>query len=81
MQRSTKSPRVSDASRTAPNTLSGQIVLVLQGGGAGRTARTSVIGVHGAVPLPTGMGRPVPAHLLPCCINVGIDRLTRGTYA
>jgi NTE family protein len=35
MQPPTKSPRVSDVSRTAPpNTLPGQIVLVLQGGGA-----------------------------------------------
>jgi NTE family protein len=34
MQRSTKSPRCSDISRTGPNTLLGQIVLVLQGGGA-----------------------------------------------
>src|ERR1700738_2272226 len=24
------------------------------------------------------MGSPVPAHLLPCCNNVGIDRQTRG---
>src|ERR1700680_4416312 len=24
------------------------------------------------------MGCPVPAHLLPCCNNVGIDRQTRG---
>jgi hypothetical protein len=24
------------------------------------------------------MRRPVPAHLLPCCINVGIDRQTLG---
>jgi NTE family protein len=49
MQRSTKSPRVSDASRTAPNTLSGQIVLVLQGGGALGSYQAGVYqALHGA---------------------------------